>query len=75
MERNGEQVFTGVSSDYVDDHTISLCCLVDQLGRHGQILRAGQKVITGAFARFPAVPGDHWQANFTGIGGVEIDVA
>jgi 2-keto-4-pentenoate hydratase len=74
MERNGAQVFDGVSSDHVDDHTISLCRLVEQLARHGQMLRAGQKVITGAFARFPAAPGDHWRADFHGIGSVEIDV-
>lgn len=74
MERNGEQIFAGVSSDYVDDHTISLCRLVEQLGRHGQRLRAGQKIITGAFARFPTEPGDHWRATYANIGDVEISV-
>lgn len=74
MERNGDQVFNGVSSDFVDDHAISLCRLVEQLARHGQMLRAGQKVITGAFARFPAEPGDHWRAVYDGIGDVEITI-
>lgn len=74
MERNGEQVFAGVSRDFVDDHTISLCRLVEQLARHGQGLMAGQKIITGAFARFPAEPGDHWRATYAGIGDVEIRV-
>jgi len=74
MERNGEQVFRGVSRDHVDDHAISLCRLVEQLARHGQMLRAGQKVITGAFARFPAEAGDHWRATYDGIGDVEITV-
>jgi len=74
MERNDEQVFDGISSDYVDDHTISLCRLIEQLDRHGQQLRAGQRVITGAFARFPAAPGDHWRATYEGIGTVEIEI-
>lgn len=75
MERNGTQVFSGVSSDYVDDHAISLCRLVEQLARHGETLRAGQKIITGAFARFPAEPGDHWRATYEGLGSVEITIA
>lgn len=74
MERNGVQVFAGISSDFVDDHTISLCRLVEQLARHGQGLVAGQKIITGAFARFPAEPGDHWRATYSDIGDVEINV-
>lgn len=74
MERNGEQVFEGVSSDFVDDHNISLCRLVEQLARHGQRLVAGQQIITGAFARFPTEPGDHWRATYAGIGDVEIAI-
>jgi 2-keto-4-pentenoate hydratase len=74
MERNGEAVFGGVSRDFVDDHAVSLCRLVEQLARHGQVLRAGQKVITGAFARFPTEPGDHWRASYSGIGDVDITI-
>ena len=75
MSRNGEEVFRGVSSDFVDDHTISLCRLVEQLARHGLMLRAGQRVITGAFARMPTEPGDHWVGDFSGIGTVEAHIA
>ncbi len=66
MERNGEELFSGLSSDHCDDHTVSLCRLVEQLGRHGKTLQPGQRVITGAFARFPAAPGDHWSATYRG---------
>lgn len=66
MERNGEQLFSGVSRDHCDDHTISLCRLVEQLANHGQTLKPGQKVITGAFARFSAAPGDSWRATYSG---------
>ena len=75
MERNGEVVFNGVSSDFVDDHAVSLCRLVEQLARHGVMLRTGQKIITGAFARFPTEPGDHWRASYAGIGDVEITIS
>lgn len=75
LARNGEQVFAGTSCDFVDDHAISLCRLVEQLARHGQKLRAGQNVITGAFARFPTEPGDRWTATYSDIGDVTIDVA
>jgi len=74
MERNGEQLFAGISSDSVDDHAVSLCCLVEQLARHGQMLRAGQRIITGAFARFPAEPGDRWRATYDGIGTVDLTI-
>lgn len=74
MERNGKQVFSGASSDHVDDHTISLCRLVEQLARHDRMLRAGQKVITGAFARFDANPGDRWVARFSDLGAAEITI-
>ena len=75
MERNGEVVFNGVSSDFVDDHAVSLCRLVEQLAGHGVMLRTGQKIITGAFARFPTEPGDHWRASYAGIGDVEITIS
>ena len=74
MSRNGEQVFAGTSHDFVDDHTISLCRLVEQLARHDQKLRAGQRVITGAFARFPTEPGDRWAARYSSIGDVAITI-
>lgn len=66
MERDDGEVFQGVSSDHCDDHTISLCRLVDQLARHGQTLQPGQRVITGAFARFPTQPGERWRATYSG---------
>lgn len=74
MVRNGEQVFQGISSDHVDDHTISLCRLVEQLARHGQKLVAGQRIITGAFARFPTAPGDVWTADFSDIGTIQATI-
>lgn len=66
MAGNGEERFRGRSSDHVDDHAVSLCRLVDQLARHGEMLQAGQVAITGAFARFPGRPGDRWTASCTG---------
>ena len=74
MECDDNEMFRGISQDHVDDHTVSLCRLAEQLGRHGQRLKAGQRIITGAFARFPAEPGQHWRATYEGLGSVEITI-
>lgn len=63
------QVFSGASFDFVDDHTVSLCRLVDNLAAHGQHLRAGQRVITGAFARVDVSPGDRVVAEYRNLAG------
>lgn len=72
LARDGAQVYTGVSRDELDDHLESLRRLVAGLAAHGQALEPGQKVITGAFARFDAGPGQRWRAIYAGIGEVEV---
>lgn len=71
--RDGEQVYTGLSRDELDDHLDSLARLATGLSAHGRALEPGQKVITGAFARFDAAPGQSWRADYEGIGRVEVD--
>lgn len=68
LARDDEQVYTGLSRDELDDHLDSLRRLVAVLSAHGRALEPGQKVITGAFARFEAKPGQHWRADYQGIG-------
>jgi 2-keto-4-pentenoate hydratase len=70
--RDGEQVYTGLSRDELDDHLDSLARLVAGLTAHGQALLPGQKVITGSFTRFEAAAGEHWRADYEGIGSVEV---
>ncbi len=72
LARDGEQVYTGLSRDELDDHLDSLSRLVAGLSAHGRALEPGQRVITGAFARFAAEPGQHWRADYEGIGRVEV---
>jgi 2-keto-4-pentenoate hydratase len=74
LERNGEEVFADRSDAHVDDHMVSLARLSEQLGRHGRRLEHGQKVITGAFARFDTEAGDDWRAVYEGIGEVEVHI-
>ena len=72
LYRDGEQVYAGVSRDELDPHLESLRLLVVELAAYGRALEPGQKVITGAFARFDAAAGERWRAEYTGLGSVEV---
>lgn len=69
---DGETVYDGISRDELDDHLDSLSRLVAALTAHGRALEPGQRVITGAFARFDAQAGQRWRADYEGIGSVEV---
>ena len=51
---------------------MSIGLLARALDEHGVALEPGQKIITGAVGRFPAVPGDTWRSEFSGVGTVEV---
>lgn len=72
LSRDGVEVYSGVSRDELDPHLESLRLLVAGLAAHGRALEPGQKVITGAFARFDAAPGQSWRAAYEGLGEVEV---
>jgi 2-keto-4-pentenoate hydratase len=72
LSKNGEQVYSGVSRDELDDHYESLRRLVVELGQQGRGIEAGARVITGAFARFDAAAGERWHAEYDGVGSVEV---
>ena len=74
LYRNSERVYTGVSRDELDDHLDSLCRLARVLAAHGRALEPGQRVITGAFARFDARAGERWRAEYEGIGTAEVEL-
>ena len=64
-----------VSADgHIDDHFVSLARLANRLLRFGRRLEAGQKVITGAFAR--AVEPKHglWSGDFGDLGRVHVRI-
>jgi 2-keto-4-pentenoate hydratase len=69
---NGEERYVGVSHDELDDHISSIGRLLDTLSDHGRGLEPGQKIITGAFCRFDASPGETWRADYSDIGHVEV---
>lgn len=75
LSRDGEPVYAGVSRDELDPHLESLCRLAAALAARGLALDPGQKVITGAFARFDAAPGQRWRADYAGVGSVEVSLA
>lgn len=72
MERDGALVYEGVSRDELDDHFDSLRALITGLAAHGRGLLAGQRVITGAYARFDAAAGQRWSATYSNVGTVEV---
>jgi 2-keto-4-pentenoate hydratase len=55
----------------MDDPFASLASLSTSLARHGQTLRAGQRVITGAFVTTEVGPGT-WHAELEGVGEVTV---
>jgi 2-keto-4-pentenoate hydratase len=69
---DGEAVYEGVSRDELDDHLDSIGRLAAALGAFGRGIEAGQRVITGAFARRDCVAGQHWIARYDPVGSVEI---
>ena len=73
VRRNGGVVTTG-SGEMVLGHPLTvLAWLADELPRFGRSLRAGDLVTTGVTTDvFEAEPGDHLQAEFEGIGSVEL---
>ncbi len=72
LYRDGEEVYAGVSRDELDPQLESLRRLVVGLAAHDRGLEPGQKVITGAFARFDAERGQSWRAVYEGLGEVEV---
>ncbi|MCZ6472849.1 MAG: hypothetical protein O7A08_14840 [SAR324 cluster bacterium] len=71
--RLGDEVkASAVGRDVIDDHFRSLSVLANKLGEYGRPLEAGQRVITGSFAKFDVTQGQTWRAEFAGIGEVRM---
>ena len=68
---DGEEQFSCTAADEVDNPYLSIARLAATLHRHGMALEPGQSVITGAYARFRAEPGQRWVTSYSGIGDVE----
>ncbi|WP_428120843.1 2-keto-4-pentenoate hydratase [Candidatus Poriferisodalis sp.] len=68
---DGEERFSCIAADEVDNPYLSIARLAATLHRYGLALEPDQCVITGSYARFRAEPGQHWTTTYSGIGSVE----
>jgi 2-keto-4-pentenoate hydratase len=73
---NGEAIASGTGDAVLGNPLNSVVWLARKLTEVGRGIRAGDVVMTGSFVRqFPLSPGDHAEAEFSGIGRVEVRVA
>lgn len=61
---DGTPVATVAALDHIDDHFQSLATLANALQRFGRRLRAGERVITGAFGRATQPAAGIWTGDF-----------
>jgi len=64
LARDGTPVATVAARNHIDDHFESLAILANALVRFGRHLRAGERVITGAFGRAVQPPAGTWTGDF-----------
>jgi 2-keto-4-pentenoate hydratase len=76
VKLNGEAIATGTGDAVLGNPLNSVEWLARKLPEFGRGIRAGDVVMTGSFVRqFPLSPGNHAEAEFSGIGKVEVRVA
>lgn len=76
VQLNGNEVATGPGSAVLDHPLNSIKWLAEKLGQYGRQLRPDDIVMTGSFVRqFPLQAGDVVNADFSGIGRVEVKIA
>ncbi len=74
VRRNGEVVTTGSGAAVLGHPLTVMAWLADELPRYGRSLRAGDLVTTGVTTDvFEAESGDRLQADFAGLGPVELN--
>jgi 2-keto-4-pentenoate hydratase len=76
VTRNGQAMASGSGDAVLGNPLNSVVWLARKLTEFGREIRAGEMVMTGSFVRqFPLSAGNHAEAEFTGIGRVEVRVA
>jgi 2-keto-4-pentenoate hydratase len=71
LHKNGEVVDRAVNREVNDDPIDCIAWLANHLAKYGLALEAGERIITGSVTKpAPIAKGDHWEANFAGIGTV-----
>lgn len=71
---NADGVESVAAAGHIDDHFVSIARLSNRLLRFGRRLEAGQKVITGAFARAREPKHGLWTGDFGALGRVHVRV-
>jgi 2-keto-4-pentenoate hydratase len=73
---NGKEIVVGTGDAVLGNPLNSVLWLAHKLTEFGRGIRPGDIVMTGSFVRqFPLAPGDHAEADFSGVGRVEVHVA
>jgi 2-keto-4-pentenoate hydratase len=73
---NGKEIVVGTGDAVLGNPLNSVVWLAHKLTEFGRSIRPGDIVMTGSFVRqFPLASGDHAEADFSGIGHVEVRVA
>ena len=73
---NGKEIVAGTGDAVLGNPINSVVWLARKLTEFGRSIRQGDVVMTGSFVRqFPLAPSDHAEADFSGIGRVEVHVA
>lgn len=73
MMKNGELVSSGAGVEVMGDPLNAIAWLANKLGEHGDRLRAGDVVLSGAItAAVPVVAGDSMNICFSKLGNIEV---
>ena len=73
---NGKEIVVGTGDAVLGNPLNSVVWLAHKLTEFGRSIRPGYIVMTGSFVwPFPLASGDHAEADFSGIGHVEVRVA
>jgi 2-keto-4-pentenoate hydratase len=73
LRKDGQPVAKGTSADVMGNPAAAVCWLVNRLASFGVRMAAGSVVLSGSCTRaIPAGPGDHFEADLSGIGQVSV---
>lgn len=73
LRKNGDPVEKGLSADVLGTPAAAVCWLANKLSALGVRMQAGSVVLSGSFTRAVAAsPGDHFVAEFSGLGSVSV---
>ena len=74
LRKSGQELERVSAHGHIDDHYQTLATLACKLAEHGRSLQPGDRVITGAFAKFALEPGSYEGDFGAAIGRVTLEV-